>query len=154
MLVNWEPWTPFCLSSCDAGLIDLPVAPRDDVEDLARDVAFKGSDGIELGMPLAEAFGLHDVCLASRPNLVVQQFAQRFQRQVLFVEMPNLFQERIGKDRDVGRRNAGRAENVNDLRRNDRTVQDLLDCEITIRVAGNTCSRGRRLIDRLGMSAY
>ena len=49
-LVNWLPWTPFCLSSGDAGLIDLPVASCDDVEDLAGDVALEGANSIEFGM--------------------------------------------------------------------------------------------------------
>src|SRR6478752_1672877 len=61
-LVNWLPWTPFCLSSGDAGLIDLPVAPRDDVEDLSRDVALEGPDGIELGMTFGGAPGDVSLC--------------------------------------------------------------------------------------------
>src|SRR5512134_2147469 len=51
----WLPRTPFCLSSGDAGLVDLLLAARDDVEDLTSDVAFERADGIELGMPLGDA---------------------------------------------------------------------------------------------------
>src|SRR5919112_4167920 len=56
-LVNWLPWTPFCLSSGDAGLIDLPVASCDDVEDLTGDVALEGANSIELRMTSAGASG-------------------------------------------------------------------------------------------------
>ena len=66
-LVNCEPWTPFCLSSGDAALIDLFVAPGDDVEDLTGDVAFEGSDGIEFGMSLGDA--LCDVGLRDRVSM-------------------------------------------------------------------------------------
>src|SRR5512134_628717 len=51
----WLPRTPFCLSSGDAGLVDLLLAARDDVEDLTSDVAFERADGIELGVPLGDA---------------------------------------------------------------------------------------------------
>jgi hypothetical protein len=50
-------WTPFCLSSGDAGLIDLPVASCDDVEDLTGDVALEGANSIELRMTCAGASG-------------------------------------------------------------------------------------------------
>src|SRR5215204_3947484 len=55
---------PFCLSSGDTGLIDLPVTPRDDVEDLAGDVAFEGADSIEFGVPSSDP--LCDVGLRRR----------------------------------------------------------------------------------------
>src|ERR1700690_4026213 len=38
-LVNCEPWTPFCLSSGDAGLVDLLLPLRDEREHLASEVA-------------------------------------------------------------------------------------------------------------------
>src|SRR5438270_13385317 len=56
-LVNWLPWTPFCLSSGDLGLIDRLVAPHDEGEDLAGDVAFQGPNGFKLRMPFSNAFG-------------------------------------------------------------------------------------------------
>src|SRR5690606_37022903 len=31
--IGWFPWTPFCLSSDDPGLIDLLLATHDDAED-------------------------------------------------------------------------------------------------------------------------
>jgi hypothetical protein len=60
--VNWLPWTPFCLSSGYAGLIDLPVTLRDDVEDLARDVSLEGPDCVELGMSFGDAPGDIGLC--------------------------------------------------------------------------------------------
>ena len=56
-LVNWLPWTPFCLSSGDLGLIDRLVAPHDEGEDLAGDVALQGPNGFKLRMPFGNAFG-------------------------------------------------------------------------------------------------
>ena len=56
-LVNWLPWTPFCLSSGDLGLIDRLVAPHDEGEDLAGDIAFQGPNGFKLRMPFSNAFG-------------------------------------------------------------------------------------------------
>src|SRR5436190_12917883 len=56
-LVNWLPWMPFCLSSGDLGLIDRLVAPHDEGEDLAGDVAFHGPKGLKLRMPFSNAFG-------------------------------------------------------------------------------------------------
>jgi len=61
-LVNWLPWSAFCLSSGYAGLIDLPVAPRDNVEDLPRDGALEGPDCIQLGMSFGDAFGNRGLC--------------------------------------------------------------------------------------------
>jgi len=37
------------VSSRDLGLIDLFVAPHDDIEDFARDVAFEAPNGFKLG---------------------------------------------------------------------------------------------------------
>ena len=54
-LVNCEPWTPFCLSSGDAGLVDLLLPLRDEREHLASEVALEGTNGIELGMSLGDA---------------------------------------------------------------------------------------------------
>ena len=53
----WLPWTPFCLSSGDAGLVDLFLAPDNEREDLAGDVALQSSDRVELGMPFRDAPG-------------------------------------------------------------------------------------------------
>ncbi|MNL03247.1 hypothetical protein D3C87_1237780 [compost metagenome] len=50
MLVNCDPWTPFCLSSGDPGLTDLFPAAHDDAEDFPSDVTFQCPDCIELGM--------------------------------------------------------------------------------------------------------
>ena len=47
--VNWLPWTPFEVSSRNLRLIDLFVAPHDDTEDFARDVAFEAPNGFKLG---------------------------------------------------------------------------------------------------------
>ncbi len=35
-LLNWLPWTPFCLSSSDARRVDLALALHDEREDLNR----------------------------------------------------------------------------------------------------------------------
>src|SRR5271170_3757717 len=50
-LVNWLPWTPFCLSSGDSRRIDFLAALRDEREDLSCEVALQGSNGVEFGMP-------------------------------------------------------------------------------------------------------
>jgi len=57
MLVNWEPWTPFCLSSGDARSVDVLLTAHDDAKDLARDVAFQNTDRFELGMSFSDATG-------------------------------------------------------------------------------------------------
>ena len=59
----WLPWTPFCLSSGDAGLIDLLVPLRDQREHLASEVALEGTNGIELGMSLGDALRHVGFCL-------------------------------------------------------------------------------------------
>jgi hypothetical protein len=50
-LVNWLPWTPFCLSSGDSRRIDLPATLSDEREDLSGKVTLQGSDGVEFGVP-------------------------------------------------------------------------------------------------------
>ncbi len=60
-LVYWLPWSPFCLSSGDLGLVDRGVAARDQVEDLASDVALQGPNGFELRVPFSDAFGHVDL---------------------------------------------------------------------------------------------
>ncbi len=57
MEVNCEPWTPFCLSSDDPGLIDLFLAARDDAEDFSSDVTFQCPNCVELGMPRSNTPG-------------------------------------------------------------------------------------------------
>ena len=54
-LVNWLPWTPFCLSSGDASLIDLLLAAYDDAKHFPGDVTFQGSDCVEFGMSFGNA---------------------------------------------------------------------------------------------------
>src|SRR5215204_1929099 len=49
------PRTPFCLSSGDPALVDLPLSVADEREDLARDVALEAPEGLELGMTLGDA---------------------------------------------------------------------------------------------------
>src|SRR5919202_7866 len=51
------PRTLFCLSSRDAGLVDLPLPLHDECEHLARNVAFETADRLQLGMALGNAFG-------------------------------------------------------------------------------------------------
>jgi hypothetical protein len=50
-LVNWLPWTPFCLSSGDSGGVDFSATLHDEREDLSSKVTLQGSDGVEFGMP-------------------------------------------------------------------------------------------------------
>ena len=50
-LVNWLPWTPFCLSSGDLRRVDLPAPLSDERKDLSGEVTLQGSNGVELGMP-------------------------------------------------------------------------------------------------------
>jgi hypothetical protein len=64
-LVNWLPWTPLCLSTGDLGLIDLLVAPHDEGEDLAGDVAFQGPNGFKLRMSFSDTFGQVGLCFGS-----------------------------------------------------------------------------------------
>lgn len=52
--VNCEPWTPFCLSSDDSGLIDLFLASHDDAEDLPSNVTFQCPDSVKLGMACSD----------------------------------------------------------------------------------------------------
>ncbi len=52
--VNCDPWTPFCLSSGDAGLVDLFLSTHDDREDLAGNVAFQGANGVEFGVTFGD----------------------------------------------------------------------------------------------------
>ena len=54
-LVNWLPWTPFCLSSGDSRSVDFLAALRDEREDLSGKVTLLGSNGIELGMRFGES---------------------------------------------------------------------------------------------------
>src|SRR3954447_12421239 len=51
----WTLRTPFCLSSGDPALDDLPLSVADQSECLARDVAFQAPNGLELGMTLGDA---------------------------------------------------------------------------------------------------
>lgn len=53
--VNCDPWTPFCLSSSDPRCVDVFLAPHDDAEDFARDVALHHADGFQLGMTFGDA---------------------------------------------------------------------------------------------------
>ena len=53
-LVNWLPWTPFCLSSGDSCGVDLPATPSDEREDLSGEVTLQGSNGVEFGMPFCD----------------------------------------------------------------------------------------------------
>src|ERR1700677_253499 len=46
-LVNWLPWTPFCLSSGDSRGVDLPASLSDEGEDLSSKVTLQGSNGVE-----------------------------------------------------------------------------------------------------------
>jgi hypothetical protein len=57
MLVNWEPWTPFCLSSGNSRGVDFLATLCDEREDLSRKVAFQGSNGVEFGMPFCYPTG-------------------------------------------------------------------------------------------------
>ena len=57
------PRMPFCLSSGDTGLVNLPLALLDEDEHLTRDVAFEAADRLHLRMALADALGY--VCLSS-----------------------------------------------------------------------------------------
>jgi len=57
MLVNWEPWTPFCLSSGNSRGVDFLATLCDEREDLSRKVAFQGSNGVEFGMPFCYSTG-------------------------------------------------------------------------------------------------
>ena len=50
-LMNWPPWTPFCLSSGDSRSVDFPAALSDEREDLSGEVTLQGSNGVEFGMP-------------------------------------------------------------------------------------------------------
>src|ERR687885_2275015 len=50
------PRTPFCLSSRDAGLVDLPLPLHDECKHLARNVALETADRLQLGMALGNAF--------------------------------------------------------------------------------------------------
>src|SRR5512140_3522586 len=54
VLVNWLPWTPFCLSSGDSRGVDLPASPSDEGEDLSGKVTLQGSNGVEFGMPFCD----------------------------------------------------------------------------------------------------
>jgi hypothetical protein len=63
-LVNCEPWTPFCLSSGDAGRVNFLLALHDEGEHFSGQVALERTDGVELGMPLGDAAG--DVILGLR----------------------------------------------------------------------------------------
>src|SRR6185312_3520347 len=49
------PRTPFCLSSGDPALVDLPLSVADEREHLACDVALEAPNGLQLGMPLSDA---------------------------------------------------------------------------------------------------
>src|SRR5215217_3397461 len=49
------PQTPFCLSSGDPALVDLPLSVADESEHLARDVALEAPNGFQLGMTLSDA---------------------------------------------------------------------------------------------------
>src|SRR3954452_19329572 len=51
------PRMPFCLSSSDAGLVNLPLPLRNEREHLTCDVAFEAPDGLQLGMTFGKAFG-------------------------------------------------------------------------------------------------
>src|SRR3954447_4154028 len=61
--VYWLPWTPFCLSSSDSRLIDLPLALLDERKHLTCDVASEAADRLQLGVALADALG--HVCLSA-----------------------------------------------------------------------------------------
>jgi carbon-monoxide dehydrogenase medium subunit len=60
-IAHADPGTPFCLSSGDLGLIDRLVAPHDEGEDLAGDVALQGPNGFKFRMPFGNAFGHVDL---------------------------------------------------------------------------------------------
>ena len=79
---------------------------------------------------LGEAFGLDDVGLAAGADLVVQELAQGFQREVLFLELLDLCQELIGQDRDVGCGNPGGRQDVDDFGGHHGAVEDLLNREL------------------------
>ena len=64
----WLPLTPFCLSSGDAGLVDLLVPLGDQREHLASEVALEGTNGIELGMSLGDALRHVRFCLRVCPE--------------------------------------------------------------------------------------
>src|SRR4051794_14371039 len=53
----WTPRMPFCLSSSDAGLVNLPLPLRNEREHLTCDVAFEAPDGLQLGMTFGNAVG-------------------------------------------------------------------------------------------------
>lgn len=53
--VNCDPWTPFQVSSGDLGLVDLFVAARGDVKDLACDISVYSADCFGLGMAMRRA---------------------------------------------------------------------------------------------------
>src|SRR5215204_2464742 len=57
------PRTPFCLSSGDPALVDLPLSVADESEHLARDVALEAPNGFQLGMTLSDA--LCDISLGA-----------------------------------------------------------------------------------------
>ena len=52
-LVNWLPWTPFYVSS-DGYLVDGALALANHCEQLAGDIAFQATDGLQLGMALGD----------------------------------------------------------------------------------------------------
>src|SRR6476660_85804 len=55
--VYWLPWTPFCVSSGDAGPVDLALSLHNEREHLACDVAFEAPDCLQLGMAFGDALG-------------------------------------------------------------------------------------------------
>src|SRR4051812_39836464 len=51
------PRTPFCVSSGDAGPVDLALSLHNEREHLACDVAFEAPDCLQLGMAFGDALG-------------------------------------------------------------------------------------------------
>jgi hypothetical protein len=83
---------------------------------------FGGGDGVRVVasdrvlQPVGEGAGLDDIRLALRPDLAVDEFPKRLQSEVLLLHALNLGEKLIRQDRDVGRVDPRRLQDVDDLR--------------------------------------
>ena len=62
-----------------------------------------------------------------------RSFRKSFKRKIFLFELLNLGKEFVRQDRDIRGRDPGRRENVDNLRRDDRAIENLLDRKLAIR---------------------
>src|SRR5690606_11258509 len=115
---------------------------RNGISGIARDRLFQ---------PIRKSLGLNDVRLATGGDAGIDQLPKRFEHEFLALQLLYSGQELVRQERNVRAFNPGRLEDVDDLRRDYRTADDLLNGQFALLRANTRAAAafGQRLATRL-----